>query len=288
MPATDRSVSIDRLAELISERRVAVLTGAGISTDSGIPDYRGPRGSLTRRAPIRYHEFVRSAEDRRRYWARSCRGWPFMRDRRPNISHEIVARLQHSGALGPVITQNVDGLHQAAGSDPVLELHGSLDAAVCLTCGHRRDRDAVQREMEDGNPGWLDHAIEIAPDGDAELDPALIREFVPPACNHCGGALKPDVVLFGESVPKNRVDRAFSWVDGSQLLLVLGSSLTVYSGYRFAERARATGKPVALVNLGANRADPIASLKIDAALAPTLTELIRRLERSPMSGGHQR
>jgi len=176
MPATDRSVSIDRLAELISERRVAVLTGAGISTDSGIPDYRGPRGSLTRRAPIRYHEFVRSAEDRRRYWARSCRGWPFMRDRRPNISHEIVARLQHSGALGPVITQNVDGLHQAAGSDPVLELHGSLDAAVCLTCGHRRDRDAVQREMEDGNPGWLDHAIEIAPDGDAELDPALIRD----------------------------------------------------------------------------------------------------------------
>lgn len=277
---TDPPGYIDRLAELISERRVSVLTGAGISTDSGIPDYRGPQGSLTRRAPIRYHEFVHSAEDRRRYWARSYRGWPYMRDRQPNISHEIVTRLQRAGHFGPVITQNVDGLHRSAGSDPVLELHGALDAVVCLHCGRRRDREEIQTEMEAQNPGRRDHAIEIAPDGDAELDPDHIREFVPPVCDHCGGALKPDVVLFGESVPKSRVDRAFSIVDASQMLLVLGSSLTVYSGYRFAERAVATGKPVVLVNLGTTRADPIASLKIDAPLAPTLSDLADRLRAS--------
>lgn len=280
MPVPDHSENIDRLVELVSERRVTVLTGAGISTDSGIPDYRGPQGSLTRRAPIRYQEFVRSADDRRRYWARSCRGWPFMRDRQPNVSHKIVARLQRSGVLGPIITQNVDGLHQAAGSDPVLELHGALHEVVCLGCGRRLDRDDIQREMEGQNPGWLDHAIEIAPDGDAELDPALVHEFVPPECDHCGGSLKPDVVLFGESVPKNRVTRALSWVDDSQILLVLGSSLTVYSGYRFAERAVATGKPVVLINLGANRADPIATLKIDAPLAPTLSGFADRLDAS--------
>lgn len=275
------SDSVDRIAALLTRRKVCVLTGAGISTDSGIPDYRGPQGSLRKRAPIRYHEFVRSADDRRRYWARSCRGWPYMRDRRPNVSHRILAGLQRRGDLGPVITQNVDGLHRSAGSDPVLELHGALASVVCLDCGRRRSRSELQEEMERQNPGWIDHAIDVAPDGDAEIDASLLGRFVAPVCRKCRGPLKPDVVLFGESVPRERVDHAFAWVEEAQALLVLGSSLTVYSGYRFAERAAARGTPVILVNLGENRADSIATLKVDAPLAETLTDLARRLGFDP-------
>jgi NAD-dependent SIR2 family protein deacetylase len=265
------------LGDAIANARVCVLTGAGISTDSGIPDYRGPEGSQTRRNPIRYNEFISSQEARRRYWARSCRGWPYMRSRRPNESHLIVATLQRDGVLGPLITQNVDGLHTVAGSDPVLELHGALDTTVCLECGERRPRSDVQTEMERDNPGWVDQTAAIAPDGDVELDAELIRRFVAPRCRRCNGPLKPDVVLFGESVPRDRVQRCFAWIDACDALLVLGSSLAVYSGYRFAEAAYRLGKAVYLVNVGRNRADAIATRKIDAPLRETLTLLRKHL-----------
>ncbi len=275
------SVNATDLARIVADRRVCVLTGAGISTDSGIPDYRGPNGSLTRRSPIKYQDFLRSADHRRRYWARSCLGWPFMRERQPNVSHHIVANLQARGVFGPLITQNVDGLHHAAGSDPIIELHGSLDTTVCMDCDNRVARAEIQDEMLRRNPGWLDQAIAVAPDGDAELDERFIERFHVPTCRRCSGPIKPDVVLFGESVPRDRVARAFGWVDQAEVLLVLGSSLTVYSGYRFAEHASRTGKTVALVNIGSNRADRIASVKVDAPLADVLIDLSTTLGLDP-------
>jgi NAD-dependent SIR2 family protein deacetylase len=258
-------------------RNVVVLTGAGMSTDSGIPDYRGPDG--TRRVtPVQYRDFVESADARRRYWARASVGWRRFATIAPNAGHRAVARLQSAGALGTVITQNVDGLHQAAGSRAVVELHGELATVVCLACGTRSRRAALAERISQLNPNFDPESRELRPDGDVELAEADVAGFVVPRCLHCDSELlKPDVVFFGESVPKPRVARGYALTDSADVLLVLGSSLQVYSGYRFVRRAADRGIPVAIVTRGPSRGDPEATVRLDAALGEVLPALAERL-----------
>lgn len=269
--------SVESLAELLGVGGAVALTGAGISTDSGIPDYRGD-GRRLRRTPITYQEFVGGASARRRYWARSHVGWGRMRRAQPNPCHYAVARLQAEGHLGSVITQNVDGLHTAAGSEDVLELHGSLAETVCLECGDRRTRLELHHRLEAANPSFSSLAVEMAPDGDADLPDELVDRFCVVDCLDCGGVLKPDVVFFGESVPRFRVEEAYRRVEAATSLLVLGSSLSVMSGYRFVLAARKSGIPVAIVNRGPTRGDSDASVRIDAGLSESLDQLGRCLD----------
>lgn len=263
-----------------------VLTGAGMSTDSGIPDYRGPDG--TRRVtPMQHGEFAGSSEARRRYWARSYIGWQRFRHAEPNAAHHAVAALQRRGVLGAVITQNVDGLHQAAGSRDVTELHGTLSEVVCLTCGVRSDRDLLQARMLDANPGFhrLAEGVaadgsrvssQIRPDGDIVLADDLVRGFhLPPCTVCCADTLKPDVVFFGGSVPRDRVDACYALTDAAPALLVLGSSLAVMSGLRFVRHAAKRGIPVMAVTRGPTRGDHVMTLRLDAPLAPTLSAVVR-------------
>ena len=268
---------LDEAAWYLRGRRLAVLTGAGISTESGIPDYRGPQGSMRRRNPIKYKEFVFSDEARRRYWARSAIGWPRAAEAKPNRGHHALTRLEETGLLTAIITQNVDGLHQEAGSRAVIELHGALAWVVCLDCGRSEERSSVQRRIQILNPGWEERRVELAPDGDAELPRSLTDEFVVPACTHCGGTLKPDVVFFGENVPRSTVDRAFAAVDEAEGLLVAGTSLAVYSGLRFLDHAAKRGLPAVLVNLGEVRGAHLASVQVEAPLGESLPLLVERL-----------
>ena len=261
------------LADLLRDRRIAVLAGAGISTESGIPDYRGPQTRHVERRPVQYDDFVRDAAARQRYWARASRGWGRMAGARPNAGHRALARLEAAGLVEGVVTQNVDGLHQAAGSRAVVELHGTLDAVVCLGCDGRLSREAVQAQIAARNPGWMAApvpAAQLAPDGDAEV---AVAGFDPPACPVCDGVLKPDVVFFGESVPKPRVARAAGIVSRADVLLVVGSSLAVYSGYRFVRQAEAEGTPVAIVTLGETRGHRHATVAVDARLGDVLPGL---------------
>nr|WP_235531475.1 NAD-dependent protein deacetylase [Phycicoccus sp. Soil748] len=261
----------------MERRRVLTLTGAGISTESGIPDYRGPDGKR-RVTPMQYAEFVRSSQARQRYWARSYVGWQRFNLARPNTGHEAVAALQRAGALGPVITQNVDGLHQSAGASDVTELHGALARVVCLTCGDRSSRWDLDERMRLTNPTFEVTSNEIRPDGDIALNELDVADFVVPRCLVCGqDTLKPDVVFFGESVPKPLVEHCFRLTEEAEVLLVLGSSLKVMSGYRFVRRAAARGIPVVIITRGATRGDGEATLQLDAPLGPTLTELVRLL-----------
>ena len=264
---------LDDLIDLLVSGRVVVLSGAGISTDSGIPDYRGDADQAVRRAPITYREFVGVPEGRRRYWARSHAGWQHIMAAQPNPAHRVVAMLEEEGALNGVITQNVDGLHRAAGSSNVLELHGSLAFTVCLGCGDRRSRLELHHRLEAANPWWSLDQVEHAPDGDADLPERLVESFEIVDCLECGGILKPEVVFFGENVPTQRVTTAYEWVAEAHALLVLGSSLTVMSGYRFVRRARETGIPIIIVNRGPTRGDAEADLRIEAGLTPTLAEV---------------
>jgi NAD-dependent SIR2 family protein deacetylase len=264
---------VERL-RLLLQGTVTVLTGAGVSTASGIPDYRGPNTRTRSRPPIQHREFMTSEAMRVRYWARSVLGWPRFRAFQPNPAHVALAELQRRGRVRHLITQNVDGLHQRAGSPAVLELHGSLAQVRCLACGERTPRDVLQARLLAENPGALAWTSELLPDGDAELPEEALRGFVVPACG-CGGLLKPDVVFFGDAVPKDRLAVALAWSDEAEVLLVLGSSLMVYSGYRFVERARARGQRVAIVNRGPTRADALADLKLDAEVGEVLTALVR-------------
>lgn len=265
------------LRELVHAGGVAVLSGAGLSTESGIPDYRGPTGALRRHAPMTYQVFVGSPDARRRYWARSYLGWRQIATARPNDGHRAVAALQQRGLLSGIVTQNVDGLHQAAGARDVIELHGGLDLVRCLACGLRETRLALDTRLRAANPDFVADAAGINPDGDAELADPQLDGFVPVGCQYCSSELiKPDVVFFGESVPRHRVDACFALVEAASSLLVLGSSLTVMSGLRFVRRAAAIGVPVAIVNQGRTRADPLADVKIEAPLGAILTELIDR------------
>ncbi len=270
-------VDVSSLASFLASRRTLVLSGAGISTASGIPDYRGPDYRERRRAPVQYREFVSSAEARRRYWARNTVGWAWLKRREPNAAHFAVAELERRGFVTGVVTQNVDGLHQASGSRTVIDLHGRLSRVVCLGCGAEEDRDALQERMLERNPGWDALVADMAPDGDAELSQATIDRFEVPECARCGGVLKPDVVFFGENVPRSRVDAAFALQREADALLVLGSSLAVFSGYRFALDAHERGQPVAIVNRGATRGDRLAAVRIDAALDTALPALLHSL-----------
>jgi NAD-dependent SIR2 family protein deacetylase len=263
------------LVELVQRGRVVVLSGAGLSTDSGIPDYRGPSGALRRHTPMTYGVFVGSVEARRRYWARSYAGWGQIARACPNSGHYAVAGLQERGRLDGIITQNVDGLHQAAGARDVIELHGGLDLVVCLDCGRRERRVELGERMREANGRFAATVARINPDGDAELPDEQLTDFVLVGCTHCGGdRLKPDVVFFGENVPRPRVDACFALVESAASLLVLGSSLTVMSGLRFVRRAAALRIPVAIVNQGETRGDPLADLKIDAPLGEVLPALV--------------
>ena len=272
-----------RLADLLSGRRTLVITGAGCSTESGIPDYRTEDGQLKTPEPIRYIEFVRRPEARRRYWSRSAVGWPRMARAEPNPAHEALARLERSGPVTGVVTQNVDGLHQAAGSDTVVELHGNLDRVLCLGCGASEERARVQERLLEDNPVLVDRAppddAEIAPDGDARLSPEVAEGFRVPDCRACGGTLKPDVVFFGESVPPERVASAWRLYEEAEVLLVAGSSLSVWSGYRFVDRAAGEGLPVAIVNVGSTRGDEDARVRVSGRVGSVLPALARELIR---------
>jgi NAD-dependent SIR2 family protein deacetylase len=275
---TAATTELDRVADLVRSGDVVVLTGAGISTESGIPDYRGPSGSLRRHTPMTYQDFLRDALGRHRYWARSHLGWRAMAGARPNAGHAAVADLQVKGLLSGLITQNVDGLHQAAGTRDVVELHGGLDRVICLGCSATTTRAQIADRLVAANPDFAARAATLHPDGDAELPDSELDSFRMIDCAACGaGPLKPDVVFFGESVPKDRVEHCFRLVDTARSLLVLGSSLTVYSGYRFAVRAARAGIPVAIVNQGPTRGDHLATVKEEAPLGPTLSALASAL-----------
>lgn len=269
---------LDALTEFVAHyRRLFVLTGAGCSTDSGIPDYRDHNGDWKRRPPVRYQEFVGCERTRQRYWARSLLGWPAFARARPNAAHTALARLETAGFIHQLVTQNVDGLHQQAGGRRVIDLHGRLDAVACLNCGIRDSREAFQRALAEWNPAFVVLAAAVGPDGDADLEDADFSTFRIPGCPRCGGILKPAVVFFGETVPKPRVERACRRLAEADALLVVGSSLMVFSGYRFCRLAADCGQPIAAVNLGRTRADGELALKVDLPCGLALAGLLERL-----------
>jgi NAD-dependent SIR2 family protein deacetylase len=254
--------------------RIFVLTGAGISTASGIPDYRGPDGLWKRRAPVTYQAFIRDPAMRRRYWMRSFIGWPAVARAQPNRAHEALVELEARGRITTLVTQNVDGLHARAGQRTVIDLHGCIDQAICLDCGARVARADVQQTLSDSNPQWTDLIAATAPDGDADFEHADVGGFRAPVCAGCGGLLKPDVVFFGENVPRERVVAAQGALRMADAMLVVGSSLMVYSGYRFARMAHDAGMPLAMLTRGITRADALATLKLDADCVAVLGRAI--------------
>jgi NAD-dependent SIR2 family protein deacetylase len=268
--------TVDALAALVGAGDVLVLTGAGISTESGIPDYRGPTGSLRRSLPMTYQAFTGDPVARQRYWARSQLGWRVIARAEPNAGHRAVAALQSRGLLSGLVTQNVDGLHQAGGASDVVELHGSLDRVMCLCCGDRTSRDELDERLRAANPSWEAVATAVNPDGDVTLPDEVVASFRVVDCLRCGGVLKPDVVFFGENVPPAKVAHCYDLVERSRSLLVLGSSLSVMSGLRFVKRAAARGTPVAIVNQGWTRGDEYATVTLSAPLGSTLTALAGR------------
>ncbi|HET7228736.1 MAG TPA: NAD-dependent protein deacetylase [Longimicrobium sp.] len=276
--AAPEIAGLDALVGLLRGRRTVVLAGAGCSTESGIPDYRGPEASQRPRTPIQYQEFVRGEAARVRYWARATAGWPRIALARPNAGHHALAALERAGVVAGIITQNVDGLHHAAGSRRVVELHGSLASVRCMACGAAVPRDDFQALLLALNPDLAAFAeVRAAPDGDADLAADALERFTVPDCAVCGGVMKPDVVFFGENVPRELVDEAWSLFGEGEVLLVAGSSLTVYSGRRFVYRAREQGVPVAVVNLGPTRADDVAAAKVEGRLGHVLPHLARAL-----------
>lgn len=267
---------------MLRGKRVVALTGAGCSTESGIPDYRGPDTPPRARPPIQHREFVDKPDMRRRYWARSMLGWPRMANALPNPGHLALAQLEQAGLVEGLITQNVDGLHDRAGSQNVVELHGALRRVRCLACERMWPRDELQQRLLARNPSWLERAqrIAIAPDGDADLSDEEIAGFELVACDSCDGVVMPDVVFFGGSVPRTTLDAAWALFDRAEVLLVVGSSLTVFSGYRFVRRAAERGVPVAILNRGPTRGDDLAQLRVDAPAGATLSAVARALSRS--------
>lgn len=266
--------SLADVVAVLAGHRLAVLTGAGVSTDSGIPDYRGPDSPP--RTPMTFQQFVGDEAFRRHYWARNHVGWRHVHRTLPNAGHRALAALEHRGVVGGLITQNVDLLHEAAGSRHVIDLHGRYDRVVCLDCGAVVPRADLAERLDALNPGFVESVgsvadVEIAPDADAVIE--RTSHFVVAACAVCGGMLKPDIVYFGETVPRERVERAYALVDAGDALLVAGSSLTVQSGLRFVRHAAQTGKPVVIVNRGATRGDKHATITLDAGTSETLTAL---------------
>ncbi|GHB32083.1 NAD-dependent protein deacetylase [Salinicola rhizosphaerae] len=276
----DPTLSIEALAAFVDAHpRLFVLTGAGVSTDSGIPDYRDARGDWKRPPPVSHQAFMGSAAVRRRYWARSLVGFRALAGAHPGPAHIALATLERQGRIVRLVTQNVDGLHQRAGSRWVTDLHGQADVVKCMNCGATLMRHALHDELARRNPQWLSLSAEVGPDGDADLDGHDFSNFEVPACQRCRvGILKPDVVFFGDNVPKARSETAFAALDEASAMLVVGSSLMVYSGFRFARHAAANGKPIACLNLGATRADALYDIKVSAAIGPTLTAMVDHLD----------
>ncbi|MEI9951767.1 MAG: NAD-dependent protein deacetylase [Pseudomonadota bacterium] len=270
-----RASSITELRRLLAAGRVFVLTGAGVSTDSGIPDYRDEHGAWKGQQPVQYRDFVASDAVRRRYWARSMLGFPLMARATPNAAHYALAELEARGALSLLVTQNVDGLHRRAGSVELIDLHGRLDQVRCLGCGALTERAALQSELARRNPDFARASAVVKPDGDAELSDVDYQRFDVAACSACGGILKPHVVFFGENVPVERVTLAMTTLEQAKLLLIAGTSLMVFSGLRFARAAARLGVPIAIVNRGITRADDLSALKIQGNVGEILSEAAR-------------
>ncbi|HWJ57399.1 MAG TPA: NAD-dependent protein deacetylase [Vicinamibacterales bacterium] len=265
---------IERLQRWIAgHRRVFALTGAGCSTASGIPDYRDDQGEWKRRPPVMIQAFRAEEAVYRRYWARAYAGWRRFAAAAPGAAHRAFAAWETAGTLWQLVTQNVDGLHQRAGSRAVIDLHGRLDVVICLGCGARTPRADLQTAMREANPAWQPVAAP-APDGDADIDAAAVEAFAAPRCERCGGLLKPDVVFFGENVPGERYEAARAALAAADALLVAGSSLMVYSGFRFVRQAHEAGLPIAIVNRGRTRGDDLAELKVEGDVGPVLTDAI--------------
>lgn len=258
---------------ITSHRRVFVLTGAGCSTASGIPDYRDERGEWKRKPPVMYQAFRNQEATYRRYWARAFAGWTRFTAAEPSTAHHALAAWERAGSLSQLVTQNVDGLHQRAGSEAVIDLHGRLDVVLCLGCGERSSRAEVQETMAATNPNWIAAAV-TAPDGDADIDAALVEAFNVPHCPSCGGLLKPDVVFFGENVPDARYEAARDALARADALLVVGSSLMVYSGFRFVRQAHEASLPIAIVNRGHTRGDEFAALKVEGDVGAILADVL--------------
>lgn len=277
-------MTLDPLTDFIDRHeRLLVLTGAGCSTASGIPDYRDAAGAWKRAQPVTLQEFLGNEQTRKRYWARSLVGWRLMRGARPNAAHRALANLERLGRVETLVTQNVDGLHQAAGSRAVVDLHGRVDTVRCLSCNHRFERERMQAELVTRNPTFAALDAGTAPDGDADLEGVDFAAFEIPACAACGGLLKPDVVFFGETVPTERVQRVLQAVERADAMLVVGSSLMVLSGFRFARAMAAAGKPIAAINLGRTRADDLLSFKIERYCADALSFLLPAADRAAAS-----
>ena len=272
-PELTRGVA--ELRQRLATGSVLALTGAGVSTDSGIPDYRDERGAWKVREPIQYRDFVASEAVRRRYWARSMLGFPLMSSAAPNGAHHALVHLETRGALSLLVTQNVDGLHRRAGSENVVDLHGRLDQVRCLGCGALTERATLQTELVARNPAFSRENVVVKPDGDAELTDVDYRRFEIPECRACGGILKPHVVFFGENVPPERVTRAMIALEHARLLLIVGTSLMVYSGFRFARAAARLGVPIAIVNRGVTRADELSALKLEGNVGAILSAVSR-------------
>lgn len=273
-----RGEQIDQLADFLSRhRRVLALTGAGISTASGIPGYRDEEGVRRGKPPIQGPEFRRSDAVRRRYWARSMVGWPVLAGAQPNPGHHAMAALERAGHLQMTVTQNVDGLHQGAGSERLIELHGNIHLVRCLACSTIYRRAAIQQRLAQDNPAMLAASAQPLPDGDAQLEPEALEDFTVPACERCGGMLQPDVVFFGDNVPPERSSAALNAMQEADALLVVGSSLVVFSGYRFCRMAAQAGKPIAAINAGKTRADDLISLKVAQPAQEILPQLAARL-----------
>ncbi|CAH0191445.1 NAD-dependent protein deacetylase [Pseudomonas koreensis] len=271
---------LDTLLQAMADDKFLILTGAGISTPSGIPDYRDSDGVRRGRQPMMYQEFLADPESRRRYWARAMLGWPRVRQARPNAAHEALATLQQRGRISALITQNVDTLHDQAGSHDVIELHGSLHRVLCLDCGQRSERDAIQQLMETQNPYLSGVDAVQAPDGDTLLDPAFEARFQVPQCPHCAGErMKPDVVFFGENVAQPTAARALAAAENAAGLLVVGSSLMAYSAFRLCRVIAERGKPLMAINLGKTRADDLLDLKIEGSCEELLPWLVEELGR---------
>jgi NAD-dependent SIR2 family protein deacetylase len=262
---------------VVAHPRLFVLTGAGCSTGSGIPDYRDSEGAWKRRPPMNFATFMGSAAARSRYWARGMIGWRMFGNVAPNAAHLGLAQMESQGRLSLLVTQNVDGLHEKAGSRDVVDLHGRMDRVRCMQNGHILPRVEMQEWLEAGNPAWRGLDAMEAPDGDADLDGIDFSSFQVPACPLCGGILKPDVVFFGETVPRDRVARAHAALAQADAVLVVGSSLMVYSGYRFVAAAAREALPIAAINLGRTRADPLLSLKVEQPCADALAALLPML-----------
>ncbi len=285
-PDNDKMDPVTQLTDFATRhRRLLVLTGAGCSTHAGIPDYRDTNGDWKRNEPMRYQLFIGDEIARKRYWARSMLGWRTMAGASPTTAHRALAQLESAGRVQQLVTQNVDGLHDAAGSQHVVDLHGRIDTVCCLGCAARSSRRALQDELLNRNPSWVALDARSAPDGDADLTDQDFAQFDAPSCVQCGGMLKPDVVFFGESVPRDRVAAVREALTQADAMLVVGSSLMVYSGYRFVEEAVSAGKPVAMINIGRTRADAVLTVKVEQEVGATLQALVTRLVSTQCADG---